>query len=286
MKTAVKMLIYLILIIIGIYVAIAGYLYFNQRNLIFIPMKELAITPADLRIPFEEVSISIDDITTVHGWYMPGNDTSDKKVVLFCHGNAGNISHRVETIWLLHQLGVGSFFFDYRGFGNSTGQPDEQGVYADAEACYDWLLQQKNFTPEQIYIFGRSLGGAVAVDVASKKPCAGLIVESSFTSTKAVAKKLFPYFPIAGLLKYHFNSAEKISKVNCPVLITHSPEDDIIPYQLGERLFEEAVEPKQFFQFSGRHNDRQYIKEPAYQQMLASFLRISGNSAGEPEIGR
>ena len=273
MKRLGNMVVYFLIILIAVYLLLCTYLYFNQRNLVFIPSKNLAVTPSNMKLAYDDITIPVEDSDIVHGWFIPSAIPSDK-VVLFCHGNAGNISHRLETIWLLHQLGINSLFFDYRGFGQSTGVPDEKGVYADALACYNWLVRTKQYKPENIFLFGRSLGGAVAIDLSTKVPSAGLIVESSFTSASDVAQKIFPYFPIRALLRVSFNSLDKIPQVTTPVLVTHSPEDDIIPFEMGEKLFAVAVSPKRFFAFTGRHNDRIYLQDSAYIAVLSEFLGL------------
>ncbi len=258
-----RMFLGLVLVTIGVFAVISLYLYFNQKKMMFYPMKELAVTPGDLRLPFEDVFIDTPDGARIHGWYVPAR-TDSAKVVLFCHGNAGNISHRMETIEFLNSLDVNVLIFDYRGYGRSDGEPDEEGLYADAEACYEWLKAEKDFAPQQIFIFGRSLGGAVAIDLASRVPCAGLIVESSFTTASDMASKLFPIFPTKLLLKYDFRSIDKIGLIKCPVLVTHSPDDDLIPFEMGKTLFEAANEPKEFIELFGGHNDREYVNSPQY----------------------
>ncbi len=164
-----------------------------------------------------------------------------------------------------------SLLFDYRGYGRSDGEPSEENVYADARAAYDWLINEKNFRPDEIVIFGRSLGGAVAINLASSVPCRGLIVESSFTSALDAGKSRFPFMPVKMLIKYRFDSLAKIRSVHCPVLVTHSPDDEFLPYEMGKKLFEAANEPKQFVALAGGHNDREYLNHDDYR---AAFRKI------------
>ena len=185
------MLLWFLAIVVLVFGAVSAYLYFNQKNMVFFPMKDLAVTPDQLGLDFEDVTIAVDDGARIHGWYF-APDSTDGKVVLFCHGNAGNISHRLETIDYLLGLGAGIMIFDYRDYGRSTGDLSEEGVYADARAFYDWLVSEKKFRAEDIIIFGRSLGGVIAVDLASKVTCGALIVESSFTSAAAMASPVEP----------------------------------------------------------------------------------------------
>ncbi len=266
------MLLWLVIITVSVFAVISVYLYFNQKNMVFFPVRELAFTPDQLNLTFEDLVLNGSDGAAIHGWYFP-SDSSNGKVFLFCHGNAGNISHRLETIEFLMDRQAAVLIFDYRGYGRSTGEPTEEGIYSDARLCYDWLLNEKDYRPDDVLIFGRSLGGAVAIDLASKASCGGLIVESSFTSVAHMARRIFPILPTSLLLRYNFDSLDKVAKVGCPVLITHSPHDDMIPYDMGEKLYESAVEPKQFVKLSGGHNDRDYLRKPEYIEAFERLLR-------------
>lgn len=267
-----KMLLWFIIIVLGVFGALAAYIYFNQKNMVFFPIKELALTPGQLGLDYEDVYINLAVNEKIHGWYFPVSDSGNSKVVLFCHGNAGNISHRIETAQFLLNQKVNVLMFDFRGYGNSDGEPGEENIYADAWACYDWLLAEKKFKPENVFIFGRSLGGAVAVNLADKVKCGGLVVESSLTSAADMGKKLFPFFPVKWLLRYKFDSIGKIGSVNCPVLITHSRHDDIVPFSMGQALFQAAKEPKQFVELPGKHNERDYLENARYLNAFKRFL--------------
>lgn len=269
---ALKMLLWIPLSLVSIYLVLSLYIYFSQDKMVFYPTYDFTILPDQLRLPYEDIQIEITEDVIIHGWYFPSKDSNNSKAVLFCHGNAGNISHRLETARYLHDLGVATFMFDYRGYGNSTGEPSEDGVYQDAETCFDWLVQTKKFNPANIFIFGRSLGGAVAVELAGRVNSGGLIVESSFTSAGDLGQKLFPIFPIKLLIRYSFNSLEKIANLSIPKLITHSPDDEMIPYTMSEKLFEAASEPKQFVKLSGGHNSRTYFDDSEYRNALLKLF--------------
>ncbi len=251
-------------------------LYFLQGRLVFYPTRDFAVTPSQLGITYEEVSLPVTPGEQVHGWYFPARGEEKNvspPVVLFCHGNAGNISHRLETAEYLLALGVSVLLFDYRGYGKSGGSPSEENLYADAKAAYEWLVREKGFRAEDIVLFGRSLGGAVAIEVARQMPCRGLVVESSFTSAEEMAKKMFPFVP--GLkygLRYSFHSLQKIPAVSCPVLVTHSPDDEIVPYEMGKRLYEAAPEPKRFVRLQGGHNEREYFRDESYREALRALF--------------
>lgn len=269
------MLIWSVIVVAGALLFICVALYFFQVRLVFYPTREFAITPSQLQLPYEDVYIDVTVKERIHGWYFPANNPdSDKKgpVTLFCHGNAGNISHRLETVELILRLGADILLFDYRGYGKSDGSPSEDNVYADAEACYNWLVEQKGVRPEDIILFGRSLGGAVAVELARRVKCGGLVVESSFTSAKEMGKKIFPFIPVKYLLRYGFDSIGKVGSVSCPLLVTHSPDDEVIPFEMGRQLFAAANDPKQFVTLRGGHNEREYIADTAYTCALSDLI--------------
>ncbi len=281
--TIPRMLLSVIIIVAGAFLLFGAYLYFRQDRMVFCPTTELADTPSSLGLSFEEVYVDVAGGEKVHAWYLPagstGTETSDPtqtagaaKTVLFCHGNGGNISHRLETAEFITGLGVNILLFDYRGYGRSDGSPSESKVYADAEACYRWLLSEKGVLPQDIVVFGRSLGGAVAIELAGRVNCGALVVESSFTSARDMARLIFPYFPVRYLLRYEFDSIRKIPSVGCPILVTHSVEDDIIPFAMGRRLFDSARKPKRFVPFYGRHNERDYLCDPSYVEAVRDIV--------------
>ncbi len=265
------------------FVALTAYLYFYQRSFVFIPAKEFAVTPDQVGLTHEEVSIKVADDEQIHCWFFPASaeQPQERRVVLFCHGNAGNISHRLPTAQMFADLNISLLMVDYRGYGKSDGRPGEQELYADARSAFDWLAAEKGFAPEEIVIFGRSLGGAVGVELATQVKCAGLIVESSFTSAVDLGRKAYPIFPISMLLRHRFESLDRISTIDCRLLVTHSPADDIIPFEMGRTMFEKAGQPKRFFEIFGLHNERDYLNDAAYRQMVREF--ILGDSTGDSE---
>ena len=264
------MLIGLVIALVAAFALLCTYLYFAQGRMIFVPSRDLVITPDMLDLTYEDVYIEVVTGEKVNGWYFPVCDSG--KTVLFCHGNAGNISHRLETVAMLVELGVNVFLFDYRGYGLSDGSPSEENVYADAGAAYRWLLKEKGIAADRIILFGRSLGGAVAIELAGRVDYDRLIVESSFTSATDLGRRMLPYLPIATLIRYHFDSVSRIGLLNRPILVVHSPEDDLIPYEMGRRLYEHASEPKRFLSITGGHNDRDYLHHESYLRSLSDFL--------------
>jgi len=272
----IKMLIWVVIFAFCGLVAFSLYLYFSQDRMVFYPMPEILVSPGDVNLPFEDVRVKVSPTESIHAWYVPGSESGNGRTVLFCHGNAGNISHRLETLEFLHEMGANVFLFDYRGYGLSDGEVGEENAYADAEACYWWLIEQKAVAPADLVIFGRSLGGAVGIDLASRVVCAGLIVESSFTSVEDMGKRMFPGLPIKYLLRFHFDSIDKVDQVNCPIVVSHSVDDEIVPFEMGKRLFEAAREPKRFVELSGGHNDRFYFGDKSYHETIGWLMQGNG----------
>ena len=210
------------------------------------------------------------DGTRLHGWYLP--HPNPRAVVLFCHGNAGNITHRAEIMAVLNEFAETSvLMFDYRGYGRSEGKPDEEGVIADARAARAWLAEEAGIGEQDVVLIGRSLGGAVAVDLAAGDGARALVLESTFSSMPDVAAHHYPWLPVRLVMRTSFNSAEKIVNYHGPLLQSHGDADTIVPYRFGRRLFDAANEPKQFHTIAhGNHND---LQDLAYFEKLSAFLK-------------
>ena len=231
--------------------------------------------PKDFGVIVEDSYFKTDDGITLHGWFTPSNE--NKITLLWFHGNAGNLSHRLENIKYLHELDINVFIFDYRGYGKSEGGlPSEKKIYVDARAAYHYLIKEKDIKKENLFFFGRSLGGAVAVEMAKEFGCEGLIIESSFSSAKEMASLMFPFLPVKYFMKTKFASAEKIKDISCPKLFIHGTRDSIVPIRLGKKLFDAAPEPKKFFEIEGAgHNDTYIIGGEKYFKTIELFLRKS-----------
>lgn len=261
---------FVISLLIGLFL-LNIWMYFQQPQMIFFPIRNLHQKPTDWGLDYEDITFNTVDNVELHGWYIPHNHSN--QVVLFFHGNAGNISHRRDSIEIFHRLGLNIFIIDYRGYGQSKGRPDEQGLNHDAMAAWDFLTMKKGFTSKQILIFGRSLGGAVAVNLASKVQARGLMLESTFSSAPEFSRTVFPILSRLVFMRFKFNSAENIRHVQFPVLVLHSPEDEIMPFHLGEQLFNSANQPKRFVSMRGDHNNGFLHSQPVYEQELNSFLK-------------
>jgi len=247
-----------------------GLMYFQQPRMLFLPSRALDATPADWDLAYEDVRLTADDGTALHGWFIP--HPGARRVLLFLHGNAGNISHRGDSVKIFHDLGMAVFIFDYRGYGQSDGAPSEDGLYLDAEAAWRYLTEVRGVDPQDIVVFGRSLGGAVAAQLASRVDAGGVILESSFSSARDAARAIFPLLSRLVVLRYRFDAARALAQTSSPVMVLHSRDDEIMPLALGHRLYEAAPQPKRFVTLRGDHNGGFLASRPAYDQSLAAFL--------------
>jgi len=246
-----------------------GGLSLLARRSVFYPMKfPEGWWQLQEHVGAEDACITTRDGVKLHGWFAAPADA--KLATLFLHGNAGNITHRVQAILAIREAGSAVLVLDYRGFGKSEGSPSESGVTLDAEAAFVWL-QKRGFPPERIVLHGESLGTAVAVDLATRTKCAGLVLEAPFTSASAVAGTVVPL--LGRTLISGFDSLSRIGRVKVPLLIIHGTRDEIIPFEMGKQLFAAANEPKQFWAVEGAgHNDIAETAGAAYAARLAEFL--------------
>jgi fermentation-respiration switch protein FrsA (DUF1100 family) len=264
------MVLKLLVTVLACYVMFTACVYFFQDRMLYYPFRELDCTPLSTGFDFVDVGFQAEDGTDLHGWYVPAPQA--RGVLLFCHGNAGNISHRLDSISLFRSLGLNVFIFDYRGYGMSRGRPSEKGTEMDARAAWCWLTEEQHIDPSRLIIFGRSLGAAVAAGLAAERRCAGLIVESGFTSYADIGAEHYPWLPVRLLAKYRYATAEKLARVRVPVLVVHSAEDELVPLEHGRALFEACAGPKQFLEIRGGHNDGFLISGEMYLQGLARFI--------------
>ncbi len=252
----------------------AVFLVACEDRIIYHPYKypEGIWNPSSFDVQVEDVFFQSKDGTKLHGWYIPSANA--KATLLWFHGNAGNLTHRLENIKRLQHLNLNIFIFDYRGYGKSEGKPDEAGIYQDSQAAYDFLIQEKKVAPlKDLFLFGRSLGGICAVEVASRNEAAGLILESVFTSAKDMAGKVFPLLPIGWVIRSRFSAIEKVPGLKLPKLFLHGTEDEIVPYKLGRKLYEAAAQPKEFYDIEGAgHNDTYEVGGREYFAALNRFI--------------
>ncbi|MFZ5771696.1 MAG: alpha/beta hydrolase [Thermodesulfobacteriota bacterium] len=263
----------LALLFAGIYLLFGATLFVNQSRFVYFPDPAIFSTPEKLGLKFRSLTFTTADHVKLAAWFIPAAEA--KGVILFCHGNAGNISHRLETIDIFHRLGYATFIFDYRGYGQSEGTPSEAGTYRDVEAAWDYLVKQENIDPGQIIVFGRSLGGSIAAWLCSRKTPRACILESTFTSARDMAAAMYPLLLGRLLCRFHYDTEAAVAKITCPLLIIHSPDDDIVPFSHGRRLFAAAREPKTFLQISGNHNAGFLLSGDHYKKGLEDFLKRS-----------
>lgn len=254
------------------YVVLVAFIYAMQAGMLYLPDmpgRELAATPGTIGLEYEDVSLETGDGVGVHGWFVPG---SSLRVLLYFHGNAGNISHRLASIKDFHELGLSVLIIDYRGYGQSGGKPTERGLYRDAAAAWQYLATDRGLSPDDIIVFGRSLGGSVASWLAVEKNPAALIVDSAFTSVPDIGQETYPWLPVRLLARFRHPTREYVANAACPVLVVHSRDDEIIPFHHGEAIFSVANEPKTFLEIRGGHNDAHSTSAAAYRDGVHAFI--------------
>jgi fermentation-respiration switch protein FrsA (DUF1100 family) len=262
----------LLLAVLACYAVLVLVVYLMQARMLYladVPGRSLEHTPADIGAEFRDVSIETADGVRLHGWYVPGD--SDR-VLLFFHGNAGNISHRLESIRQYRQLGLSVLIIDYRGYGQSEGRTTEQGIYQDAEAAWRYLTEANKTPANRIIVFGRSMGASAAAYLAARHRPLALIVESSFTSVPDIAQEYYPWLPVRWLSRLRHSAEEFVARSKSPVLVIHSRDDEIVPFHHGEAIFKAAGEPKALIEIRGTHNDAFLRDEQNYLSGLRSFL--------------
>lgn len=263
---------WIILSVIAGYILLVLLMYLLQGQMIYHPQKSLSYTPKDVGLPYENVTFTTEDGFNLHGWHISADSTI---TVLYFHGNAGNISGRLQTIQLLHDLGLNVLMFDYRGYGKSEGDPSEQGTYYDAEVAWHFLRSEKGMPSSQIVIMGRSLGGAVASRLASQKKPAATILESTFTSAPDLGAELYSWLPVRSIIEFEYNTLENIRQIESPLFMAHSRDDEIVPYHHGKTLFEAANEPKTFVELRGSHGSGFWETGEKYRRALQQFLKAN-----------
>ncbi|MFA6186959.1 MAG: alpha/beta hydrolase [Phycisphaerae bacterium] len=266
------MVISVISLLLAAYCVLAIVLYFMQRSLTFYPTKNVPYNPGDIGLEYEKVQLNTPDGLILSAWFVPAKNAA--ATLLFCHANGGNMAYYLDTIDIFNKLGLNCFIFDYRGYGDSGGEPGEMGIYIDAQTAYDWLKTEKNTPAEDIIIFGRSLGGSIAAHLAGNVKAGGLIVESGFTSYADIAQKFYPYIMVRPFAKYSFNTLEYIKKVKCPILFIHSRSDEVVPFEFGLRLYSAARGAKEFAEIFGGHNDGFLYSGQIYRESLADWLEF------------
>jgi len=241
------------------YLLLLGFLWVMQERMLYMPntpSRALEASPADRGWDYEDVTLETEDGVRVHGWWLPVD--SPRGSLIFFHGNAGNISHRLASLSIFRDLGLSVLIIDYRGYGESEGSPSEAGFYRDAQAAWDHLRQERGVPASEIILFGRSLGAAVASGLAASLPAedsaGAVILESPFRSVPEMAQALYPFLPARWLTRMDYDNEKHVQSIEAPLLIIHSEDDEIVPYAQGRAVYEAASSPKTFLGLSGGHN--------------------------------
>ncbi len=242
-----------------------------ENTFIYFPSRPVFAPPSGPEFPYRWIRLTTADGVELAGWEIDGPDSSAPWLIVF-HGNAGNIGGRVDKFAMLRECGLNLLAVDYRGYGRSGGSPDEQGLYRDAEACYDHVLH-RGTPPERIFLYGESLGSAVAIDLAARRPVGALIAEGAFTSIADRGSEIYPFLPVRWMVRNRFASIDKIGHVRAPKLFLHADNDEVIPLSHGRRLFEASSEPRTFVPLRGDHNGAFMIDAEHYTGAIAEFLR-------------
>lgn len=253
--------------------AIFIFLRYLEHSSIFYPSREIKTLPVDIGIPFENVFLTAADGTKLNAWFI--KVSQPRATVILCHGNGGNIGDRLAKITVFRNMGFNVLIFDYRGYGKSRGFPSEKGLYLDALAAFDYALSRPEVDPKKLVIYGGSLGGAVAIELALRRKSAALVVDSSFTSVADMAGRVYPFIP-SFLILTKFDSIHKVDKITVPKLFIHCPEDTVVPFAMSERLFAAATEPKEFLTLNGSHIGW-FIEDPRhFSEGVDRFLKQIG----------
>jgi hypothetical protein len=254
-----------------------------EHSQVYQPFAKLEASGDALGRAFEDVHFSASDGIKLNGWFFPANTNSRRAnlAVQICHGNGGNISHRLGFCEAMLETGVNVFIFDYRGYGRSSGRPTEEGTYRDAMAAYHWL-RQKGFT--HIVAYGESLGGGVAGELALRESLAGLVLQSTFTSVPDIGAELFPWLLVRWINTIKYDTHSKLPRLKIPVLVMHSRSDTMIPFAHGEKLFAAANEPKTFWELKGDHNDFLQADRDRFLKGMENFLSLMEHASVESRL--
>lgn len=259
-----------------VYFGLAALIYFKQSSLVFLPELDRGFhaNPMDIGLTFAPLKLVTADGETLDGWFVPAAAKSEARgLVVFFHGNAGNIGHRLDYLRMFHDLGLATLMFDYRGYGLSSGTPSEQGTSLDAAAAWRHATQTLGFPAARIVLFGESLGGGVAAQLASEHRPGALVLASTFTSVPDMGADLYPLLPVRLLARIRYETLMRLPLIACPVMVIHSRNDDVIPFRHGELLFEAARPPKAFLEIEGGHNDGFVFSRKDWVVRLDGFLQ-------------
>lgn len=253
-----------------VYLGLCLCAFLLQERLVYFPSGVPRVDPSALGLAFQERRPRTADDLLLHAWWVPAAE--QRGAVLISHGNAGNVADRLHLVRAFHELGLSVYLYDYRGFGRSEGRPSEQGTYLDAEAAYDDLVRELGLAPERLVLYGESLGGAVSIELARRRPAAALIVEASFTSLPDVGARAYPFLPVRLLARHRYDSISKVGELALPLLVVHSPEDEIVPFEQAERLRAAAAEGAELLVTTGDHDSGGFASRPELRARVGEFV--------------
>ena len=249
------------------------FLMFFEKRLIYYPARGLDATPGDFGLSGEDVTLDVEPGIKVHGWFIPAQTQPSRAVILFSHGNAGNVGDRLDRVRAWRGLNADFFLYDYRGYGRSTGEPDEEGTYRDGRAAYDYLVRTRGIEPSRIILAGESLGCAITVQLATEKPAAGVLLEAPFASISQMAAAIYPFLPVRAFVRTKYDNVAKVASIGKPLLITQGTDDEVIPPSQGQAVFDAAATPKEIWKVARAHHNDVYVAGgDGYRQKLADFI--------------
>jgi fermentation-respiration switch protein FrsA (DUF1100 family) len=259
------------------YAAVLALVFLFQNRLVYYPEigRDITVTPKSYGLGHEPVDIPTRDGETLHAWWVPAAHA--RGTVLFFHGNAGNISHRLDYLLMFHRLRYSTLIVDYRGYGRSTGSPSEEGTYRDAEAAWDYLRGAREVRAQHLVLAGESLGGAVATWLAARVGPRAVLLFSTFTSATDLGAEIYWFLPVRLISRLGYDNLANLKRVALPVFIAHSRDDDIVPYAHGRKLFDAAGEPKTFLEMRGGHNEGFVFARKEWVAELGAFLDRHAN---------
>ncbi len=265
-----RSLLNLVLIVAGGYAFLVAFVYLTQDQMVYFPTSSLITTPAAHGLEYEDVTLVADDGVRLHAWFLPAPDA--RATVLFFHGNGGNLSYRIDSLRIFHDLGLSVLILSYRGYGRSEGRPSEAGTRRDATAAWRYLREQRGIPAERIVVFGRSLGAAVGAELAARERPGAVILESAFTSAADLGADVYPWLPVRWLIRYEYDIRGALRDIDAPVLIAHSRDDEIVPFHHARELLATAGANATLLEMRGGHNDGFLRTGDAYRQGLQDFL--------------
>lgn len=276
-----RMLLQLLTVTVAAYAIVVFFTWLTQDRLIYFPQigGVARLTPAQVKLPFEEVRIPTADGETLAAWWVPMSAEKTRGVVLLLHGNAGSIADRIDYLPHFHAMGYAVLLVDYRGYGASSGKPSEQGTYLDAQAAWQWLTAGRGIKPGAIVLVGESLGGAVAAELAARVQPRALVLVSTFTSVPDLGSEIYPWLPVRLISRYRYDTLAYLRDYRGPVLIAHSRDDEIVPFAHGERLIAAAPGDKSMLEMRGGHNDSFLFSQAAWVRTVGDFLAHHAASA-------